>query len=111
MEKVPLRLVLREGRPMLIEITIENTRRQPRKYVVYGEAEELSFSSTGRERRFVKRVGTVLPGGTARVDVRVYPRPTTRPGEYTVRLRVEECVDSYDYVESSKEIVVPVVVI
>ncbi len=111
MEKIPFRLIRREGRPLLLEVEITNTKKSPRKYVVRADTEHLSFSPSGAIRTFVKKTENVLPGSKTYVSIKVYPRPTTKEGTYTVSLTVDECVDSYEYVDERKvfNINIPVV--
>ena len=110
--KIPFRLVLRERRPITIEVSIKNNRSGERKYVVTAETDkELSFSPSGLAKYQTIRTKKVYPGETVLVTFRVYPRVTTRPGTYTVKITVDECVDDYEHVIGTKEVDVKVPVI
>jgi uncharacterized membrane protein len=110
--KVPFKLVLRERRPLIIEVSIRNNKSSERKYVVSAEADrELSFSPTGLAKYETIRTQKLYPGEATVVSFKVYPRTTTRPGTYAVKIIVDECIDDYEHVVESKELDVKVPVV
>ena len=110
--KIPFRLSIRDARPLVLEITIRNNAQRERKYVVSIETDNnLSLSHSGLARYGEKKTRTLYPGETEIVTFKIYPRATTKPGEYTVKVTVDECVDSYEHVINSREFDVRVPVI
>ena len=110
--KIPFRLSLRDQRPLLLEVNIRNNAQRERKYVVSIETDSnLSLSVSGLARYGEKKTKTLYPGESETVVFKIYPRPTTRPGEYTVKVSVDECLDSYNQVLDRRELVVRVPVV
>jgi len=110
--KVPFRLLLRDRRPIVLEVNIKNNTPREKKYVVSVETDNnLSLKPSGLARYESKKTQTLYPGENSTVSFKIYARATTTPGEYPVKVIVDECVDSYDHVVNSKEIVVRVPVV
>ncbi len=110
--KVPFRLSIRDRRPLLLEVVVRNTAGRERKYVVTVETDKhLSLKPSGLALYDTTRTGTVYPGEQVVVTFKIYPRATTTPGTYPVRVVVEECVDDYDNIINTKELSVKVPVI
>ncbi len=110
--KVPFKLILRERRPLIIEVSIRNNKGSERKYVVSAETgKELSLSPSGLAKFQTVKTQKLYPGESTVVSFKVYPRTTTKPGTYSVRLIVDECIDDYEHVVESKEIEVRVPVV
>lgn len=110
--KVPFRLSIRDRRPLLLEVLVRNTASRERKYVITVEADKhLSLKPSGLALFDTTRTGTVYPGEQVTVTFKIFPRATTTPGTYPVRVIVEECVDDYDNIVSTKEISVKVPVV
>lgn len=110
--KIPFRIVLRDRKPMVVEVLIRNNASRERKYVVsLDTGYDLSVAPTGLARFDTRRVQTLYPGERAVVSFKIYPRATTKPGDYTISITVDECVDDYNHVVDSKEFPIKVPVI
>ena len=110
--KIPFRLSIRDARPLVLEVSIRNNAQRERKYVVSIETDSnLSLSASGLARYGEKKTKTLYPGETEIIIFKIYPRATTKPGKYSIKLVVDECVDTYTHVINTKEfsIQVPVV--
>ena len=110
--KIPFRIVLRDRKPMVVEVLVRNNAPRERKYVIsLDTGHDLSVAPTGLARFDTKKIQTLYPGERATVAFKIYPRPTTKPGNYTVYITVDECVDDYNHVVESKEISIRVPII
>ena len=110
--KIPFRLVLHDKRPLVIEVHIRNNKPSERKYVVTIESgKDLSLSPSGLARFATERTGKVYPGESTTLFFKIYPRATTKPGTYEVKITVDECIDDYEHVEETRALSVKVPVI
>ena len=110
--KIPFRISLRDAKPLILEIVIKNNAERERKYVVSVETDNnLSLSPSGLARFGEKRTRTVYPGEKETITFKIFPRPTTKPGEYQVKITVDECIDTHQHVINTRELVVRVPVV
>ncbi len=110
--KVPFRLSIRDRRPLVLEVNIRNNAARERKFVVSVETDKnLSLSPSGLARYATEKTQTVYPGESITIGFKIYPRSTTKPGEYVVKVVVDECIDTHEHVVNTKELSVRVPVV
>ncbi len=84
---------------MTLEVTVVNDSSETRLYTVEVAVHSaLSLGKSPFVNHGEKRLGKLAPGASASVSFTLYPKPTTRPGEYPVRVIVYEHPGDYNLV-------------
>jgi uncharacterized membrane protein len=97
----PYKLILHEGKPVTLEVTVKNTAPEKKLVSVTVEVPyDLALNSGGFMRRQEQRIGEMEPDEERTLIFHIFARPTTEPGEYPIKITATEHVDDYTYVAS-----------
>jgi len=99
----PLRLILKNKKPVELMVQITNDTNKPRLTsfdIVLGN--HLAFEKQGRTNAKSKQLGELSPGERIITYFTIYPKMSVETGEQTILLSAIEHYTSYQYVLGKK---------
>ncbi len=100
----PFRLVIARREPVQLSLTILNDCEEERRLTVKLQLpEDLSFTKGGFKNSELKRVDFIGPGEKKILYFEIYPKPTTRAGEHSIKIKVQEHTKDYRFTSNQYE--------
>jgi len=100
----PFRLAIRRREPVQLSLTILNDCDEERRLTVKLQLpEDLSFTKGGFKNSELSRVDHIGAGEKKMLYYEIYAKPTSKEGDHSVKIKVQEHTKDYRYTSNQYE--------